>query len=113
MNEIEDSIGSPIKTYIKSIISQVQDALPENARVDGTLTIEMSTVLSEEKGGALKIEVLNIGAKVAESHVHKVTIPIRILTDTGKAVEKAMKAEAEATKAAAENKIKQYRQAIV
>ena len=73
-----------------------------DARVDGTINIEMSTVLQNEKGGGIRIEVLNLGAKVSENQVHKINIPIRILTETGKAVEDAMKAKAEAEKAVAE-----------
>lgn len=89
-------IGSPIKEYIDSALKQIKDALPEDARVDGTINIEMSTVLEKEKGGGLKINVLNLGAKVSENQIHKINIPIRILTETGKAVEKAIQEEAEA-----------------
>ena len=98
------NISSPIKDYIISAITQIRDALPEDTRVDGIVTVEMSTVLQKEMGGGIRIEVLNLGAKVSENQVQKITIPIRILTETGKAVEEAMKAEAEAKKAEAEAK---------
>ncbi len=101
MEELSD-IGSPIKEYIESALRQIKDALPEDARVDGNINIEMSTVLQKEKGGGLKINVLNLGAKVSENQIHKINIPIRILTEAGKAVEEAMKSEAEAKKATAE-----------
>jgi hypothetical protein len=101
MDDITD-IGSPIKEYISSALKQIKDALPDDARVDGTINIEMSTVLQKEKSGGIRIEVLNLGAKVSENQVHKINIPIRILTETGKAVEDAMKAEAEVKKAVAE-----------
>ena len=102
-------IGSPIKDYNSSAITQIKDALPEDARVDGIVNVEMSTVLQKEKGGGIRIEVLNLGAKVSENQVQKITIPIRILTESGKAVEEAMKAEAEAKKATAEKIIRQMR----
>lgn len=101
MSEPSD-VGSPIKEYISSALKQIKDALPEDARVDGTINIEMSTVLQKEKGGGIRIEVLNLGAKVSENQIHKINIPIRILTETGKAVEEALKAEAGAKKAMAE-----------
>lgn len=100
-------IGSPIKEFISSAIIQIKDALPEDARVDGIINIEMSTVLQNEKGGGIRIEVLNFGAKVSENQVQKITIPIRILTESGKAVESALKAKAEAEQATAENIKKQ------
>ncbi len=102
-------IGSPIKDYISSAIAQIKDALPEDARVDGIVNVEMSTVLQKEKGGGIRIEVLNLGAKVSENQVQKITIPIRILTEAGKAVEEAMKAEAEAKKVTAEKIKRQMR----
>lgn len=101
MGESTD-IGSPIKDFISSAIAQIKDALPEDARVEGIVNVEMSTVLQKEKGGGIRIEVLNLGAKVSENQVQKITIPIRILTESGKAEEDADKAEAEARKAAAE-----------
>jgi len=100
MNEPTD-IGSPLKEYISSAITQIKDALPNDARVDGIVNIEMSTVLQKDKSGGLRIEVLSFGAKVSENQTQKITIPIRILTDTGKAVEEALKMEAEARKATA------------
>lgn len=103
------TIGSPIKEYISSAIKQIREALPEDVRVDGIVNIEMSTILQREKGGGLRIEVLNLGLKVSEDQIHKITIPIRILTETGKAVEEAVKAEAEAKKLAAENLKRQIR----
>ncbi len=100
-------ISSPIKDFISSAITQIKNALPDDARVDGIVNIEMSTVLQREKGGGIRIEVLNLGAKVSENQVQRITIPIRILTESGRAVEAAIKAEAEA-KIATADKIKRH-----
>lgn len=105
--EKSKDIGSSIKDYLSSAIEQIKDALPEDARVDGIINVEMSTVLQKEKGGGLRIEVLNLGAKVSENQIHKITIPVRILTETGKAVEEALKAEAKAKIVTAEKITKQ------
>ncbi len=102
MGEPTTDIGSPIKDFISSAINQIKEALPEDSRVDGIINVEMSTILQKEKGGGIRIEVLNLGAKVSENQVQRITIPIRILTESGKAVEAAIKAEAEAKKATAE-----------
>jgi hypothetical protein len=98
----ETTTGSPIKDYIQSAIQQIKEALPEDARVDGIINIEMSTYLEHNKGGGIQISVLTLGTKISENQVHKISIPIRILTETGKAVEEALKAEAEAKKRVAD-----------
>ena len=96
-------IGSPIKDYISSAINQIKEALPEDAEIDGIIKVELSTVLQKEKGGGIKIEVLNLGAKVSENQIQKITIPIKISSESSKAVDDAIKAEAEAKKAVAED----------
>lgn len=99
---MSEEIGAPIKEYIQSTLKQIKDALPDDARVDGIINIEISTIMERNKGGGIQISVLTVGAKVSENQTHKITIPIRILTETGLAVEAALKAEAEAKKAMAE-----------
>ena len=92
---------SPIKDYIESALAQIKDALPDDARVDGIINIEMSTVAQKGQGGKLNISVLNYGSDVSEHQTQKITIPIRILSDVGKAVEESLKAKAESEKAEA------------
>lgn len=99
----QTDIGRPIKDYIGSAINQIKEALPEDARIDGIIKVELSTVLQKEKGGGIRIEVLDLGAKVSENQIQKITIPIKILTESSKAIDDAIKAEAEAKKATAED----------
>ena len=56
----------------------------------------------QKKQREIRIEVLNLSAKMSENQVQKITIPIRILTESGKAVEEAIKSEAETRKVTAE-----------
>jgi len=101
-----EEVGSPIKEYISSTLKQIKDSLPEDARADGIVNIEISTITQKNKEGGVDIKVVNFGADVSQQQIHKITIPIRILTETGKMIEEANKAEAEAKKAVAE-KMKQ------
>lgn len=92
------SATSAIKDFIESTLTQIKAALPDDARIDGVINIEMSTIVQKEIGGGLDIRVINLGADVSENQTQKITIPIRLLTETGLAQEAAQKAKAEAEK---------------
>ena len=49
---------------------------------------------------------------MSENQIQKITIPIRILTDSGKAVEEAIKSEAEARKATAEKEKRRIKDGV-
>jgi hypothetical protein len=113
LNGLTESSTSPIKDFIASALMQIKNALPDDARVDGIIKIDLTTIIQKEKGGGIDVRVLNVGTDVTESQTQKISIPIRILTDTGLAVEAALKAKAEADilisesdKVSAEKKIK-------
>lgn len=100
MTDIPDTT-TPIKDYIQSALFQIKEALPDDARVDGIINIEMSTVVQKGRGGKVDISVINYGSDASEHQTQKIMIPIRLLTDAGKAVEDALKAKAESDKAGA------------
>jgi len=104
-----EEIGTPIKDYIESATTQIKNSLTKDIGIAGIVNIEMSTVLQKEKGGGIKIKVLNLGTKVSENQIQKITIPLKIMTDSDKAMEEARKAEAEAKKAMAERIKKEAR----
>jgi hypothetical protein len=93
---------TPIKDYVQSAIEQIKDAIPDDARIDGIINIKMTTVVQKTKGGGINLQVVNAGTDVAANQTQEITIPIRILTETGQAVEDALKAEAVSRKAKAE-----------
>lgn len=95
-------VGSPIKDYIQSVMSQIKDAQSDDIIVGGLVEIEMSTILENEKGKRLDIRVLDIGAKVSENHVHKIKIPLRLVTPAYEKIREAKMAAAEADRVAAE-----------
>ncbi|PKL70309.1 MAG: hypothetical protein CVV30_02830 [Methanomicrobiales archaeon HGW-Methanomicrobiales-1] len=94
--------STPIKDFIKSALLQIKEALPNDARIDGVINIELSTVVQKGKGGKFDINVVNFGADVSENQTQKISIPIRILTETGLTVEAALKAKAESKKTRSE-----------
>jgi len=53
----------------------------------------LSTVVQKGKGGKFDITVVNLGAEISENQTQKLSIPIRILTETGLSVEAALKAK--------------------
>ncbi|MCX6689124.1 MAG: hypothetical protein NTZ39_05485 [Methanoregula sp.] len=99
---ISSDSTTPIRDYVQSAIAQIKDAIPLDARIDGIINIRMTTVVQKAKGGGIDLQVLNMGADVSANQTQEITIPIRILTETGQAVEDAMKAEAVSRKAKAE-----------
>ena len=101
MSNNESDNGTPIKDYIESAIAQIKSSLPADARVEGTVDIEISTFLEKGKDGGFNIKVLNLGAKVSESQIHRITVPIKIVTETDLIKEEAERAVAEAKKRAA------------
>jgi hypothetical protein len=103
-------LTTPLTDYLQSVLQQIKAALPEEAIVDGIVNFEVSTVVQHDGTGGLRIAVLNFGADTSENQIQKITIPIRILTDTGEAVEKALKAKAEADLAEAKFKKRKFMQ---
>ena len=101
---------TPLTDYLQSVLQQIKTALPEEAIVDGIVNIEVSTIVQHDETGGLRIAVLNFGSDASENQIQKITIPIRILTDTGQAVEKALKAKAEADLAEAKVKKRKFMQ---
>lgn len=100
--KISSDSTTPIKDYVQSAIVQIKEAIPDDARIDGIINIRMTTVIQKNKGGGINLQVVNAGTDVAANQTQEITIPIRILTETGQAVEEAMKAEAASRKAKAE-----------
>ena len=97
-NDKQFTAGSPLKEFISSAINQIKDSLPNDARIEGVVNIEMSTIYEKEKGGVIRISVLQAGAKTSEQNVHKITVPVKILSDVDKAKDEADIAEAEKRK---------------
>jgi hypothetical protein len=106
---------TPIKDYIQSAVAQIKEAMPADARIDGIINIKLSTVFQKGKDGTIDLKVLNVGADVSEKQTQEITIPIRILTDTGLAVEEALKAEAESrtAKAVTDKKLEELKRAAI
>ena len=94
--------STPIKDFIQSALFQIKEALPSDARIDGIINIELSTVVQKGKGGKFDITVVNLGAEISENQTQKLSIPVRILTETGRSVEAALKAKAESEKCQSE-----------
>jgi hypothetical protein len=44
------------------------------------------TVVQKTKGGGIDLQVLNVGTDVSANQTQEITIPIRILTETGQAL---------------------------
>ncbi|WP_048110837.1 hypothetical protein [Methanoregula formicica] len=88
--------GDSIKEFIDPALVQIREAVSTNAIVGGTIVFEMSTYIQKDKSGKLDIKVLNIGQDVSSHQIQKITIPIKILTESEKAVEAVKKAKAEA-----------------
>jgi hypothetical protein len=94
--------GDTIKEFIDSALTQIQDATSKNAMVNGSIIFEMSTYIQKDNSGKIDIKVLNIGQDVSSHQIQKITIPVKILTESEKAVEAAKKAKAEAAIAQAQ-----------
>ena len=93
---ISSESTSPIKDFIQSALSQINGAIPKNARIEGVIKFEISTVVQKEKNGGIDISVINLGANISENQIQKIIIPIQILTDTAIAQNAARIAKAEA-----------------
>jgi hypothetical protein len=101
--QIPGDSASPIKDFIQSALTQIKEAIPADARIDGIIKIEMSTVVQKGEDGRLEIGVIPFGADVHENQVQKITIPIQILTNSAIAQNAAIIARAESEKAQAES----------
>jgi len=95
-----------IKDFIQSALTQIKESLPDDARIDGIINMKITTIVQREKGGGIDLKVLDWGADASTSQTQEITIPIRILTDTGMMLEKTMKAEFESRIAKAETEKK-------
>lgn len=113
--KISPDSTTPIKDYVQSAIAQIKDAIPTDARIDGIINIRMTTVVQKAKGGGIDLQVLNMGTDVSANQTQEITIPIRIITETGQAVEDALRAEARAriAKAEADKKIEERKSAAL
>ncbi len=98
--------ATPIKDFIQSAIMQIKESLPNDARIDGIINMKITTIVQRGKGGGIDLKVLEWGADASTSQTQELIIPIRILTDTGLTLEKAMKAEFESRIAKAETERK-------
>ena len=102
MTDIPLETGSAIETYIKDLKNQVKAGLGQDAILGGNMEIEIATTLEKDTSGKFNISVLKFGAGVSQQEVHKLKIPITLLSDAAKAEIEALKVEAEARKAHAE-----------
>ena len=100
-NEIGED--NSIENFISTALTQIKSALPPDAKTDGIIIIEMSTVILKDKSGKFDIKVLNFGAEAAQNQIQKITIPIRILSGSEKMMEEAKIAKAKADIASAEH----------
>ena len=87
MNKMPSEEDTSLKEYLESSITQITKAMGEKAKVEGTITIELTTGISKGKGGGLRISVLNIGAEVSEHEVQKIVIPVKILSERDRLTE--------------------------
>lgn len=90
MDRMPSEEDTSLKEYLESTITQITEAMGEKAKVEGTITIEITTGVSRGKGGGLRISVLNIGAEVSEHEVQKIVIPVKILSERDRVTEEFM-----------------------
>lgn len=102
--------GSAIADYIKDVKNQIKAGLEEDASLAGPIDLEMSTTLEKVKRGLFNISVLQVGAKVNQSEIHKIKVPIKLNSEVDKAEEEARKAEAQFQKTLSEKKTEKLKQ---
>ena len=101
--QIPGDSASPIKDFIQSALTQIKEAIPADARIEGVIEIELSTVVQKGEDGGLDICIINFGTDVPQNQIQKITIPIQILTNSEIAQNAAIIAKAESEKVQAES----------
>jgi len=86
---------SPVRDYVSSTISQIQDGIPKGGRIAGQIQFELCTVSQSGKGGKIDVGILNLGADASAQQTQKVTFAINFPSAAEIATESAIKAKAE------------------
>ena len=92
---MSDPSTTPVTEFIQSSIKQIQDGLPQGARIKGPIKFDMATFVQKEKNGGLDISVLNFGTNVSENQTQRVSVSIKILSDAEIIHEAAKKVKAQ------------------
>ena len=79
---------SPIKDYLQTTLTEIKSGLPSDFAINGTIVLEISTVVQKDKKGGVNISILNLGANVSSNQIQKMTIPIKMLSDKEKEIAK-------------------------
>ncbi len=76
MTEYETALGSPLKEFVKSAISQIKEALPEGFTIKDSIEFELTVVSVGEKEGGFDIRVLKAGGQSIKEETHRIKFSV-------------------------------------
>jgi hypothetical protein len=93
-----------LRGFVASAITQITSALPTDAKVDGSINFEVSTVEKDNGSGKLDIFIVKLGMDASQIQSQKVSFSVKIQTEYDKIIEKGLIAQSEADIAEAQVK---------
>lgn len=71
-----ETTGSPIKTFIRQSLKEIQDALPKDFDVMGNINYDLSVVTTKSKRGKADIRVLSLGGQVDVRNIQRISFAV-------------------------------------
>ena len=69
---------SPLSDVLQTLIEQIRAGLPKGATLEGPVQLVLSTIIRKDKRGEVEIRVVEEGAKIPESQIQRITVPVTI-----------------------------------
>ena len=76
---------SSLSDVLQILIRQIQEGLPKGTKLEGPVQLVLSTIIRKDKHGDVEIRVVEEGAKIPESQIQRITVPVTIPSDEGTA----------------------------
>ncbi len=69
---------SSLSDVLQILIRQIQAGLPKGAKLEGPVQLVIPTIIRKGKHGDVEIRVVEEGAKIPESQIQRITVPVTI-----------------------------------
>ena len=69
---------SSLSDVLQILIRQIQEGLPKGTKLEGPVQLVLSTIIRKDKHGGVEIRVVEEGAKIPESQIQRITVPVTI-----------------------------------
>lgn len=88
--------GSSIQLFVESTLKQIEAGKPQNYKVSGDISFDLSIIQTAEAGGKIDLKVVGIGGEVTKEQTQRITFALKPINEAEEAETKARIARAKA-----------------